>query len=118
MIRRPPRSTLFPYTTLFRSAQAQQLSSLHLLFSDAEDLAACDADGWMQRSTVQFHWSNQGADGAGHSDFDRFLATLNQEKRKKIRQERRKVHEAGVRFRALHGPDMGAQDWADRKSVV
>src|SRR5256885_6457009 len=77
MIRRPPRSTLFPYTTLFRSAQAQQLSSLHLLFSDAEDLAACDADGWMQRSTVQFHWSNQGADGAGHSDFDRFLATLN-----------------------------------------
>src|SRR5258708_14455360 len=24
MIRRPPRSTLFPYTTLFRSAQARQ----------------------------------------------------------------------------------------------
>src|SRR3712207_7355497 len=24
MIRRPPRSTLFPYTTLFRSVQAQQ----------------------------------------------------------------------------------------------
>src|SRR3712207_8867373 len=24
MIRRPPRSTLFPYTTLFRSARAQQ----------------------------------------------------------------------------------------------
>src|SRR2546430_15585836 len=26
MIRRPPRSTLFPYTTLFRSAQAQSIS--------------------------------------------------------------------------------------------
>src|SRR3712207_8021904 len=25
MIRRPPRSTLFPYTTLFRSAKAQRL---------------------------------------------------------------------------------------------
>src|SRR5256885_7025793 len=25
MIRRPPRSTLFPYTTLFRSAEVQQL---------------------------------------------------------------------------------------------
>src|SRR5690349_23672464 len=25
MIRRPPRSTLFPYTTLFRSARADQL---------------------------------------------------------------------------------------------
>src|SRR3712207_7612537 len=29
MIRRPPRSTLFPYTTLFRSARAQVL--LHAL---------------------------------------------------------------------------------------
>src|SRR3712207_7148080 len=28
MIRRPPRSTLFPYTTLFRSVQRQQ-SQLH-----------------------------------------------------------------------------------------
>src|SRR2546430_9024061 len=27
MIRRPPRSTLFPYTTLFRSASAQQLAA-------------------------------------------------------------------------------------------
>src|SRR4051794_41670052 len=28
MIRRPPRSTLFPYTTLFRSAARQQLEGL------------------------------------------------------------------------------------------
>src|SRR3712207_8434430 len=28
MIRRPPRSTLFPYTTLFRSFAAQQRSDL------------------------------------------------------------------------------------------
>src|SRR5256885_14832210 len=28
MIRRPPRSTLFPYTTLFRSLAAQQLEHL------------------------------------------------------------------------------------------
>src|SRR3712207_8220465 len=31
MIRRPPRSTLFPYTTLFRSAvEAELLDQLHL----------------------------------------------------------------------------------------
>src|SRR3712207_3823584 len=29
MIRRPPRSTLFPYTTLFRSTGAAQLARLH-----------------------------------------------------------------------------------------
>src|SRR5256885_8514587 len=29
MIRRPPRSTLFPYTTLFRSLQPQDVMSRH-----------------------------------------------------------------------------------------
>src|SRR3712207_8844400 len=29
MIRRPPRSTLFPYTTLFRSARAKCSNNLH-----------------------------------------------------------------------------------------
>src|SRR5258706_10954534 len=29
MIRRPPRSTLFPYTTLFRSHQAGQVGKFH-----------------------------------------------------------------------------------------
>src|SRR2546427_7871551 len=29
MIRRPPRSTLFPYTTLFRSAQSEARTGVH-----------------------------------------------------------------------------------------
>src|SRR2546430_17061193 len=32
MIRRPPRSTLFPYTTLFRSSQARECLPLFLKF--------------------------------------------------------------------------------------
>src|SRR2546422_2543779 len=31
MIRRPPRSTLFPYTTLFRSARSTRLCAAHRL---------------------------------------------------------------------------------------
>src|SRR2546428_14161105 len=31
MIRRPPRSTLFPYTTLFRSALAMRAASLRIV---------------------------------------------------------------------------------------
>src|SRR2546426_7177773 len=31
MIRRPPRSTLFPYTTLFRSEESEAPQTLHLL---------------------------------------------------------------------------------------
>src|SRR5690349_24196252 len=34
MIRRPPRSTLFPYTTLFRSAEACLLEVLDLPFGE------------------------------------------------------------------------------------
>src|SRR5256885_7327991 len=34
MIRRPPRSTLFPYTTLFRSLMAQQAERMQHLVED------------------------------------------------------------------------------------
>src|SRR2546430_7493866 len=34
MIRRPPRSTLFPYTTLFRSADAADAEQLYHLLED------------------------------------------------------------------------------------
>ncbi len=44
-------------------------------------------------------------------DFDDFLGSLNQEKRKKIRQERRKVTEAGVVFRAICGAEMSNANW-------
>ena len=43
--------------------------------------------------------------------FDDFLASLSQEKRKKIRQERRKVAEAGVTFRWSLGADISPSDW-------
>src|SRR2546429_7157505 len=35
MIRRPPRSTLFPYTTLFRSGQFEAVTPLGRLVKDA-----------------------------------------------------------------------------------
>ncbi len=44
-------------------------------------------------------------------DFDDFLMSLSQEKRKKIRQERRKVLEAGVQFRWSLGTGISAADW-------
>lgn len=83
-----------------------KLSSLHLLFCDDADVRACEQAGLMLRHTVQFHWSN-----AGYADFDAFLASLAQDKRKKIRQERRKVAEAGVTFTWRRGTDITAADW-------
>ena len=45
------------------------------------------------------------------ASFDDFLMSLSQEKRKKIRQERRKVAEAGISFRWSLGQDISADDW-------
>ena len=88
-----------------------RLSSLHLLFLTPQDVAACEAAGLMLRHTVQFHWQNQGPDGQPWADFDDFLGSLQQDKRKKIRQERRKVFEAGVTFRHAEGAAISAADW-------
>ncbi len=88
--------------------QAQRLSSLHLLFAADADLQACEAAGLMLRHTVQFHWNNS---TPGYADFDAFLSHLAQDKRKKIRQERRKVREADVQFRWAQGADITAADW-------
>ncbi|MBS0344311.1 MAG: N-acetyltransferase [Proteobacteria bacterium] len=93
--------------TLVAWCSEQKLSSLHLLFGADEDIAACTEAGLMLRHTVQFHWLNQ-----GWGDFESFLASLAQDKRKKIRQERRKVHGAGVQFRWARGKDISAEDWA------
>ena len=50
-------------------------------------------------------------ENARFHDFDAFLASLSQDKRKKIRQERRKVAEAGVVFRWSLGQAISASDW-------
>ena len=93
--------------------EAQGLSSLHVLYGDAADHAACEAAGLMQRQQVQFHWKNRHpAEARPFTSFDDFLASLSQDKRKKIRQERRKVAEAGVRFRWARGADIAPADWA------
>ena len=86
----------------------QKLSSLHLLFADEKDIATCAAAGLMLRHTVQFHWTNV---GGAWADFDAFLASLAHDKRKKIRQERRKVAQAGVQFRWSQGRQIEAADW-------
>src|SRR2546426_10112953 len=45
MIRRPPRSTLFPYTTLFRSALGRQLpAGIEVQFAADEDAGVVEAD--------------------------------------------------------------------------
>ncbi|MCU0897019.1 MAG: GNAT family N-acetyltransferase [Burkholderiales bacterium] len=85
---------------------ARQASSLHVLFPTPEEARLLAESGCMLRRGVQFHWENR-----GYADFDAFLATLSHDKRKKIKQERRKVREAGVTLRRLVGTAIGPADW-------
>lgn len=86
---------------LVELAQGLKVSSLHILFPGEPDLAALRQAGYLVREGVQFHWRN-----AGYADLDAFLAALNHDKRKKIRQDRKKVRAAGIQYRWLDGPQI------------
>lgn len=85
---------------------ARQTSSLHVLFPADEEAEQLRRTGMMIRRTVQFHWRND-----GFADFDAFLARMNHARRKNIRQERRRVREAGVSFRWLEGAAIERAHW-------
>lgn len=101
-------------TALRERAQDQVWSSLHVLFAPPDELGTAAQTGWLPRQTVQFHWHNRhpAEDGRPFVDFEDFLASLSQDKRKKIRQERRKVADAGIRFSIKRGQAIAPDDWA------
>jgi hypothetical protein len=84
-----------------------ELASAHVLFCTKDEAATLGERGWLLRQGVQFHWYNR-----GYRDFDDFLDALERSKRKKIRQERRKVSEAGVTVSVKNGLEASAADWA------
>jgi predicted N-acyltransferase len=91
---------------LMSLAEQSKVSSLHVLFPNAEDHRLLIEAGMMPRASIQFHWQN-----AGYKTFDDFLATMSHDKRKKVKQERRKVGEAGITFRRLVGTEIAGADW-------
>ncbi|MCU0869893.1 MAG: GNAT family N-acetyltransferase [Burkholderiales bacterium] len=87
-------------------AREADVSSLHVLFPTEPEARLLEAAGCMLRRTVQFHWTN-----AGFASFDEFLATMNHDKRKKVKQERRKVRDAGITWQWKVGRDIAEADW-------
>ncbi len=82
-------------------------SSFHCLFPD-EALAQhwALATGMKPRVACQFRWHNQ-----GFTDFEAHLSTFSADKRKKIRRERRRVDESGLRVAVWTGQDMTPARW-------
>ena len=91
---------------LLNLATQSDVSSLHVLFPHPTEQQLLIDAGMMARTSIQFHWRNQ-----GYRQFDDFLATFGHDKRKKLKQERRKVSEAGIAFRWLTGENVTDADW-------
>ena len=85
---------------------ARDVSSLHVLFPAEDEVPLLLEHGMLARRTVQFHWRN-----AGYADFEDFLGRLTRPRRKNIRQERRRVREAGVSCRWLEGAAIERPHW-------
>ena len=89
------------------SLQAQTQAKLQLGQQPSQPQATDDSLGQANAA----HSLTGATTLAGYRDFDDFLMSLNQEKRKKIRQERRKVLDAGITFRWSLGKDISNADW-------
>lgn len=83
-----------------------RLSSAHVTFCTEAETQAAAAQGWLQRSGIQFHWENR-----GHARFDDFLAALSSRKRKALRKERERAQGFGGTIRSLTGDDIRPEHW-------
>jgi predicted N-acyltransferase len=82
------------------------VSSLHILFPTEDEQALIASHGLLARQAVQFHWRND-----NYCNFEDFLSRMSHDKRKRIKQERRRVAGAGVTLRRVSGPNLTSADW-------
>ena len=101
-------SEMFPLLLKATLALAKSInaSSFHCLFIDTQTHQFLNSSGLSLRHDCQFQWEND-----NYKNFDEFLLKLISRKRKNIKQERRKVKEAGITFRHLDGYTATSADW-------
>jgi len=83
------------------------VSSLHCLFLNEADVRVAQSRGMMLRQDVQFHWQNN-----NYRDFEDFLAALSRDKRKRIKQDRRRVQDAGITLQCITGDAATEEQWS------
>ena len=88
------------------AAREMGVSSLHWLFTTEEETDRLEQARLLRRMGCQFHWDNR-----GYGSFDDLLGEFSAGKRKNVKRERRRVAEAGIRFRLLRGGEVHDQEW-------
>lgn len=92
--------------TVLQLAENTGASSIHALFPGRGEHEFFQQQGLLSRHDCQFHWQND-----GYLGFEDFLNRLVSRKRNNIRQERRKVAQAGINLRLLDGHSATSLDW-------
>src|SRR2546427_3061036 len=94
MIRRPPRSTLFPYTTLFRSHVHDQL------IATVEEVRSIHREGMQQRQQAEVELSLLHPDrkstrlNSSHSQISYAVFCLKKKKKKRNQGNHENMHDA------------------------
>lgn len=101
------------FNAIIDFCQAQSISSFHCLFAHAQERAFLEnlqtnQTPLIQRIDYQYHWQNR-----GYNSFDDFISGFKSRKRRKLKQERRKVAQAGFEFNTKHGHELSEQDIND-----
>lgn len=78
-----------------------EMSSVHVLFCKEEESFEAKELGFVPRLSHQYHWINR-----GYSNFEEFLASLVKDRRKTIRQERKKISAQSLKIKTLVGNDI------------
>jgi predicted N-acyltransferase len=94
-------------TSALELATDRSCSSLHMQFVLAEERDLLESAGLMLRKDCQFHWHNR-----DYRSFDDFLSGFSSTKRRKARQDRRRVADQGITFHRLRGDQADAATWA------
>ena len=86
-------------------AYENKMSSSHILFCNEGEKDIFGDPKWMLREGVQFKWFNK-----NYNNFAEFLSQLSHDKRKKIKQERKKIHDLGLKIKKIKGPEISESD--------
>ena len=81
-----------------------ELSSLHVLFPQEQDLEALTEAATCCAKACSF--TGKICPATATKSFDAFLATMSHDKRKKVKQDRRRVADAGVTYTWLRGEEI------------
>ncbi len=86
-------------------AYGNKMSSSHILFCGESEADIYQDTKWMPREGVQFKWLNK-----NYKNFEEFLSQLSHDKRKKIKQERKKIQDLGLKIKKVKGTEIIESD--------